>query len=241
MPGKRVLIVATSHDRLGDTGERTGLWLEELATPYYALLDGGAEVTLASVRGGAIPLDPRSVPAQAGAGSGEKPAEEQELPESVHRFLADERAMAAARGTPSVEEVDGSRFDAVFLPGGHGTMWDLPESGTLARLLGEAFDRGAVVAAVCHGPAGLVPARRRDGLPLAEGRRVSAFTNSEERAVGLHEVVPFLLEDRLKELGGRFERGPDWQPFAVRDGNLVTGQNPQSSGLVARHVLEALG
>jgi putative intracellular protease/amidase len=198
----------------------------------------GGEVTLASVGGGAIPLDPRSVPAQAGAGSAEGQGE---LPESVHRFLADERAMAAAGGTPSVGEVDGAGFDAVFLPGGHGTMWDLPRSEALARLLGEAFDRDAVVAAVCHGPAGLVPARRRDGRPLVEGRRVSAFTNSEERGVGLHEVVPFLLEDRLKELGGRFERGPDWQPFAVRDGNLVTGQNPQSSALVARHVLEALG
>ena len=119
-------------------------------------------------------------------------------------------------------------------------MWDLPESEALARLVGSMFDQGKIVAAVCHGPAGLVAARRRDGRPIVEGRRVNGFTNSEEDGVGLRDVVPFLLEDRLKELGGRFERGPDWQPFAVRDGNLVTGQNPQSSDLVARHVLDAL-
>ena len=131
-------------------------------------------------------------------------------------------------------------FDAIFLPGGHGVMWDAAEDDTLARTVGSLFDAGKVVAAVCHGPAGLVKAQRQDGRPIIDGLRVSGFTNTEEDAVGLTSVVPFLLEDRLRELGGRFERGPDFQPFALRDGNLITGQNPQSSDLVARRLLEAL-
>jgi putative intracellular protease/amidase len=229
MAQKRVLIVTTSHDRMGSTGYPTGVWLEELAVPYYALQEGGAEVVLASVKGGEVPFDPRSLPGQG-----------QEVVEAVHRFLGDERAMAAARSTPAMAAIDASGFDAVFLPGGHGTMWDLPESEPLARLVGRFFDEGRIVAAVCHGPAGLVSARRRDGRPIVEGRRVNGFTNSEEEGAGLTRVVPFLLEDRLKEQGGRFERGPDWQPFAVRDGNLITGQNPQSSALVAQHVLTAV-
>lgn len=240
MAGKRVLIVTTSHEKMGSTGHPTGVWLEELAVPYYALQDGGAEITLASIKGGRIPFDPRSLPAEAGAGSGEGPAGQQEVPEAVRRFLADGRAMAAASNTPAVAGIEPAGFDAVFLPGGHGTMWDLPESEALARLVGTLFDQGGIVAAVCHGPAGLVSARRRDGRPIVEDRRVNGFTNSEERAVGLADVVPFLLEDRLKDLGGRFECGPDWQPFAVRDGNLITGQNPQSSALVAQHVLTAV-
>jgi putative intracellular protease/amidase len=240
MPAPKVLVVATSHDQMGSTGHRTGVWLEELATPYYALLDGGAEVTLVSIKGGAIPWDPRSLPAEAGDGPGEKP-EQQEVPASVHRFLADERAMATTRNSPALNSVDLGAFDAVFLPGGHGPMWDAANDETLAQVIGSLFDQGKVVAAVCHGPAGLVKATRQDGRPIVDGRRVSAFTNTEEEAVGLTKVVPFLLEDRLKELGGRFERGSDWQPFAIQDGNLITGQNPQSSELVARHVLTALG
>lgn len=241
MPAPKVLFVATSHDQMGSTGHRTGVWLEELATPYYALLDGGAEVTLVSIKGGAIPWDPRSLPTEAGDGPGEKPEEQQEVPASVHRFLSDEKAMATARQSPALGSVDPGSFDAVFLPGGHGPMWDAANDETLAQVIGSLFDQGKVVAAVCHGPAGLVKATQQDGRPIVGGRRVSAFTNTEEEAVGLTKVVPFLLEDRLKELGGRFERGPDWQPFAIQDGNLITGQNPQSSELVARHVLTALG
>ena len=243
MPDSRnkVLIVTTSHGQMGATGHRTGVWLEELASPYYALFDGGAEVTLASIRGGEIPFDPRSLPAEASEGPGEQPEEQQKVPASGRRFLADETAMHAARNSPAVDRFqDGGGFDAVFLPGGHGTMWDLPESAALARLVGAMFDRGKAVAAVCHGPAGLVSARRADGRPVVEGRRVNGFTNSEEDAVGLSAVVPFLLEDRLKQLGGRFERGPDWHPYAVQDGNLITGQNPQSSELVAHLVLSTL-
>jgi putative intracellular protease/amidase len=241
MPAPKVLFVATSQDQMGSTGHRTGVWLEELATPYYALLDGGAEVTLVSIKGGAIPWDPRSLPTEAGNGPGEKPEEQQEVPASVHRFLSDEKAMATARQSPALGSVDPGSFDAVFLPGGHGPMWDAANDETLAQVIGSLFDQGKVVAAVCHGPAGLVKATQQDGRPIVGGRRVSAFTNTEEEAVGLTKVVPFLLEDRLKELGGRFERGPDWQPFAIQDGNLITGQNPQSSELVARHVLTALG
>lgn len=240
MPGKKVLVVATSHAELGSSGHRTGVWLEELATPYYVLQDGGADVMLVSIKGGEIPFDPRSVPAEAGQGPGDKPADQQDAPASVRRFLADDRTQAIARNSPALDSVDPQAFDAVFLPGGHGPMWDTANDELLARIIGSMFDAGKPVAAVCHGPAGLVRAKRHDGRPIVEGRRVSAFTNTEEEAVGLIKVVPFLLEDRLKELGGRFERGPDWQPYAVRDGNLITGQNPQSSELVGRHVLQAL-
>jgi len=233
MIGRRVLIVTTSHAEMGGTGHKTGVWLEELAVPYYALKDGGAEVTLASVRGGAIPFDPRSLPDQG--------PDQGEVPEAARRFLDDKDAMRAARKAPSVDQVAGHPCDALFLPGGHGTMWDLPDSDALALLVGSYLDDHRVVAAVCHGPAGLVRARRGDGRPVVEGKRVSAFTNSEEDGVGLREVVPFLLEDRLRELGAHYEKGPDWQPFAVRDGCLITGQNPQSSDLVAHHVLVALG
>jgi putative intracellular protease/amidase len=226
---------------MGGTGHATGVWAEELATPYYAFIDGGAEATLASIRGGEVPFDPRSLPQTAGGGAGETPADRQEVPAPVARLLADEAAMAAVRSTRPVEAVAEREFDAIFLPGGHGTMWDLPESEPLARLVGAMFDQGKIVAAVCHGPAGLVSAKRADGRPLVEGRRVTAFTNSEEEGVGLKDAVPFLLEDRLKELGGRWEAAPDWQPHAVQDGNLITGQNPQSSELVAKAILAALG
>jgi len=237
MAATQVVIVTTSHSELGSSGGRTGVWLEEMAVPYYALLDAGVVVLVASVHGGAIPLDPRSVGDAVGPASDRQPA----LPASVRRFLGDEQAMETAQSSIPVASIADRQFDAVMLPGGHGAMWDMPGSAGLAQLVGGHFDRGRLVAAVCHGPAGLVAAKRQDGRPIVEGRRVSGFTNTEENSVGLAHVVPFLLEDRLKELGGLFERGPDWQPYAVRDGNLLTGQNPQSSGLVARRLLEALG
>jgi putative intracellular protease/amidase len=224
----KILIVTTSHDRLGDTGQPTGLWLEELATPYYVLADSGAELTLASIQGGAVPIDPKSREPEGG------------VPASVERFLADTKAVATARATPAIGEINAGDYDAIFLPGGHGTMWDLPGSGALARAVGAALDAGRIVAAVCHGPAGLVSAKTGDGRPVVEGKRVSSFTDSEEKAVGLTEVVPFLLETRLRTLGAQVEKGPDFQPFAVRDGNLITGQNPASSEQVAELMLEAL-
>ncbi len=222
---KRMLLVVTSHDRLGETGAKTGFWLEELATPYYAFVDAGVDVTIASPEGGAAPFDPKSAGEAA----------------SVRRFQADPVALEKVRNTLPLSRAEGTAWDGIFIAGGHGTMWDLPASQPLARVLGAAFDGGAVVSAVCHGPAGLVAARRRDGRPLVEGKRLTAFTNEEEAAVKLSAVVPFLLQSKLSELGGRFEVGGMWQPHAIRDGQLVTGQNPQSSEKVAHLVLEALG
>jgi putative intracellular protease/amidase len=224
----KVLIVVTSHDRLGDTGEKTGFWLEELAAPYYVFRDAGLAVDIASPKGGAAPHDPRSLDR-----AGSRPA-------TVERFLSDDEARRKIEATLPLDEVDASAYAAVFLAGGHGTMWDLPGSAALARILGEMHDRGAAVAAVCHGPAGLVGARGKDGRPIVAGKRVTAFTNAEEEGAKLTGVVPFLLESKLRELGGTFVAGEMWKAHAVRDGNLVTGQNPASSERAARLVLEAL-
>ena len=224
----KILMIMTSNATMGDGAHRTGLWFEELTTPYYIFVDAGAKVTLASIAGGAAPVDPRSV----------KPAGENES--SVDRFLSDTAAMAALESTPAVGTLSALDYDAVFLPGGHGTMWDLPESRELADLLKAAWVGERVVAAVCHGPAGLVSATDGAGKPLVAGRRVTGFTDAEERAVGLETSVPFLLETRMRELGGRFESTQNFKPFAVADGRLVTGQNPASSGLTAQLTLEAL-
>lgn len=224
----RILFVLTSHAALGSTGRATGVWLEELATPYYALRDAGHDITLASIAGGPVPIDPGSDKA------GERPA-------SAERFLNDAAAMQALRSTPRIDALRWQDFDAIFLPGGHGTMWDLPQSAALARTLGEAFDAGRVVAAVCHGPAGLVNARRADGTPFVAGRQVASFTDAEEAAVGLTDVVPFLLGSRLAALGAKLSTAPNFQAHAVRDGHLVTGQNPASSRAVAQLVIQALG
>ena len=202
--------------------------LEELATPYFTFIDAGASVTLASMKGGPAPIDPRSVKAK-----GENEA-------SVDRFLDDEAAYRALNDTIPISTIDAKPYDAVFLPGDHGTMWDLPESAELAALLGKAWGNGKVVAAVCHGPAGLVNAKDEAGSPLVRGRRVTAFSDSEEHAVGLDTAVPFLLESRLRERGGRYESAADFQPFAIADGLLVTGQNPTSSVLTAKLTLGAL-
>lgn len=223
-----VLIVTTSHDRLGLTGEPTGLWFEELATPYYLFKDAGLRVTLASVAGGVVPIDPRS---RGEAGT---------HPASVARFLADETAMNALESTSAVTAYVDVQHDAIFLPGGHGTMWDYPQSEALALLISQTLQRDKIVGAVCHGPAGLVAALDREGSSVVKGRRVSAFTNEEEAAVGLTDKVPFLLETRLTALGGRFEKGPAFAPFAVSDRGLVTGQNPASSEKVADLMLKEL-
>lgn len=224
----KVLMVATSADRMTPSDEPTGVWLEELTTPYYAFRDAGAEVTLASIKGGKVPVDARSL------------EDEATKAESVQRYMKDEALQALVASTPRFTDLDADGFDALFLPGGHGTMFDYPNSDELARLV-EQFDReGKIVSAVCHGPAGLVAAKKEDGTPLVAGRKVAGFTDSEERAVKLDDKVPFLLESRLKELGGAYEKGPDFSPFAVRDGNLVTGQNPQSAAKVAELVMDSL-
>lgn len=225
---RRVLMIVTSNSRMGDTGKPTGLWAEELVVPYYAFVDAGVEVVLASPAGGPAPIDPASVKPR---GSNEP---------VIERFLGDAAAQAAVSATARASEVDASEFDAVFFPGGHGTMWDLPQDAGVTRAVERALAEGKVIASVCHGAAGLVTARRPDGRSIVQGKRVNSFTDAEESEVGLSAIVPFLLESRLRELGGRFEGAGNWQPFVVRDGLLITGQNPQSSALVAQEVLDAL-
>lgn len=228
MSRSRILIIATSHGDMGSPGEKTGIWLEELTTPYYAFADQGAKVTLASINGGAVPIDPRST------------AEDSLKEESVRRYFDDGELQAKVAGTPAFTRLNGDDYDALFLPGGHGTMWDYPKSQELAALVTRFLETGKPVAAVCHGPAGLTLARTADGEPVVRGKKIAGFTNSEEQAVGLTKVVPFLLEDRLRELGGDYQKGPDFAPFAVRDGLLITGQNPGSATRTAALTLEAL-
>jgi putative intracellular protease/amidase len=223
---QRVLIVTTSHGRFGAADVPTGLWLEELATPYWILRDGGCAIDIASMAGGQVPVDPRSL-------EGERPA-------SVQRFLADSKLAQCLAASRALADIAPANYTAIFLPGGHGTLWDFPADARLARAIAGAYDEGRVVAAVCHGPAGLIGAVRADGKALVGARRITAFTNAEEAAVGLTDYVPFLLESRLRELGGIFEHAAAFKPHAVRDGNLITGQNPQSSTAVAQLLLKAL-
>ncbi|RUO30904.1 type 1 glutamine amidotransferase domain-containing protein [Aliidiomarina sedimenti] len=223
----KILVVLTSHDRLGDTGEKTGFWLEELAAPYYVFKDAGADVTLASPAGGQPPLDPKS-------------DDESAQTAATERFRQDDEANKQLAATLALSQVDAADFDAVFYPGGHGPLWDLATDTTSINLL-EAFARAdKPLALVCHAPGALVKVRDADGQPLVAGRRVTGFSNSEEDAVGLTEVVPFLIEDEFKRLGGLYEKGPDWEPLAVTDGYLVTGQNPASSEATASALLKLL-
>ena len=224
-----VLMIVTSHAQLGDTGKPTGIWAEELTTPYYALLDAGFGVVLASPLGGQPPFAEGSVKSPAEANEG-----------SVKRFLQDAQAMAAFNHTLKTSEIRSANYSATFLPGGHGTMWDTATDDHTARLVADSFNTGKPTAAVCHGPAGLVKAMRADGKSILFGKKVNGFTNAEETAAGLMDVVPFHLETTMRALGGIFESGPNWGAYAVRDGNLITGQNPASSALVAQHTVAAL-
>jgi len=228
MPSK-ILMIVTSSSRMGNTDKPTGLWAEELAVPYYALVDAGVSVVIASTAGGKAPIDPGSVRAK---GTNDP---------DVERMLADPSLQAQIENTCPVHELKGEDFDAVFFPGGHGTMWDLPADHGVKAAVESAFEKGRFIASVCHGAAGLVSALRRDGLPMVHGKRVNSFTDAEEVEVGLAGVVPFMLEARLRELGGVFEGGDNWQAFAIRDGQLITGQNPQSWAKVAEMLIEALG
>jgi putative intracellular protease/amidase len=221
-----ILMVLTSHDTLGNTGEKTGFWLEEFAAPYYVFTDAGASVTLASPKGGQPPLDPKSDAPDAQTGA-------------TRRFNDDAAARAALANTTVLSTVNAGDFDAVFYPGGHGPMWDLAEDAASIGLIESFVRAGKPVGAVCHAPAALRHVKDDAGQPLVRGRRVTGFTNTEEAAVGLTKVVPFLLEDMLKAQGGQYTRGPDWQPHVVTDGLLVTGQNPASSDAGA-HALLAL-
>lgn len=229
MSSPKIIFIATSHAVMGDTQEPTGVWLEELSTPYYQLIDAGFQVDVGSIKGGKIPVDPRSQQPQG------------ENADSVERMLEDFEAMHKITHSTAIEAIDFSAYDVLFLPGGHGTMWDLPGSERLASVIPAMLENGKVVSAVCHGPVGLVSAKYTNGTPVVAGKRVTGFTNAEESAVGLTEVVPYLLESKLRELGAAYESGPDFEPFAVRDGNLITGQNPVSSEAVAELVIQALG
>jgi putative intracellular protease/amidase len=221
----KILMVLTSHDRLGDTGEKTGLWLEEFAAPYYIFKDAGAEITLASPKGGQPPLDPKS-----------------DAPEmrtaAMRRFKNDPEARQELAGTVKLSQINSGDFDAVFYPGGHGPLWDLAEDSDSIALIEKLYAAGKPVAAVCHGPAVFRHAKAPDGSPLVQGKSVTGFANSEEAAVGLTNVVPFLVEDLLKQNGGHYSKDADWHAYAVSDGNLITGQNPASSAAAARLLLE---
>ncbi|MET4697244.1 putative intracellular protease/amidase [Constrictibacter sp. MBR-5] len=223
----KVLMVLTSHDRLGDTGRKTGFWLEELAAPYYVLKDAGAEITLASPEGGRPPLDPKS----------DEPDFQTDL---TRRFKADEAANAQLAQTLRLDGVDQKDFDAVFYPGGHGPMWDLAEDPNSIALIESVVAAGKPLALVCHAPGVLHRVTNPDGTPFVRGRSVTGFTNSEEAAVGLAEVVPFLLEDKLVGLGAVFSKVKDWGVHTVVDGQLITGQNPASSAEAAQALLAAL-
>jgi putative intracellular protease/amidase len=222
-----ILMVMTSHDKLGNTGEKTGFWLEEFAAPYYTFLDSGINVTVSSPNGGQPPIDPKS----------DTPEGKTELTE---RFKSDPAAQKVLANTVKLAGVKAEDYDAVFYPGGHGPLWDLAEDARSISLIENFYNAGKPVAAVCHAP-GVLRHVKVNGEPLVKGKRVTGFTNTEEEAVHLTNVVPFLVEDELKRLGGRFEKVDDWQSFSIIDGRLITGQNPASSTAVAQDLLKVLG
>ncbi len=222
-----ILMVLTSHDQLGTTGEKTGFWLEEFAAPYYSLKDAGATLTLASPAGGQPPLDPKS-----------------DAPDSqtdaTRRFAKDSDAQAQLASTLRLGNINPADYDAVFYPGGHGPLWDLAQDKYSIALIEALYSAGKPVAAVCHAPAVLRHTLGPDGKPLVAGKRVTGFSNSEEAAVGLTDVVPFLVEDMLGANGGLYHKSDDWQSHVEADGNLITGQNPGSSEATAQALLAAL-
>ena len=224
----KILMVLTSHDQLGDTGKKTGFWLEEFAAPYYVFKDAGADVTLASPKGGQPPLDPKSDDADAQT-------------DDTRRFKGDDAAQRVLASTAKLSGVKADGFDAIFYPGGHGPMWDLAGDADSRRLIEAFAKKGQPIGAVCHAPAVFRDTNGPDGGKLVAGKRVTGFTNSEEQGVGLTDVVPFLVEDMLKQNGGKYEKGADWGSYVVRDGMLVTGHNPASSAAAAKELLTLLG
>ncbi|MBS1227907.1 MAG: type 1 glutamine amidotransferase protein [Proteobacteria bacterium] len=225
---KKILMVLTSHDKLGDTGKKTGFWLEEFAAPYYVFKDAGAAITLASPQGGQPPLDPKS----------DDPTAQTE---ATRRFKADPAAQAVLASTRKLADVSARDFDAVFYPGGHGPLWDLAEDKASIALIESMFAAGKPVAAVCHAPGVLRHPKDGNGNSVLRNKSVTGFTNTEEEAVGLTEIVPFLVEDMLKKNGGHYSKLADWQPYVVTDGLLITGQNPASSEPAATALLKKLG
>lgn len=221
-------MVLTSHDRLGDTGRKTGFWLEEFAAPYYIFKDAGAEITLASPKGGQPPLDPKS-------------DEPDFQTDATRRFSDDAEARDHLAHTVLLADVTPGDFDAVFYPGGHGPLWDLATDRQSIALI-EGFHRSQKpVGLVCHAPGVLKDVKNADGTPLVKGRQVTGFTNTEEAAVELTDIVPFLVEDMLRDRGGLYVKGPDWQSYMAAEENLLTGQNPASSEIVAREIVNRLG
>jgi putative intracellular protease/amidase len=223
----KVLIVLTSHDQLGNTGKKTGFWLEELAAPYNTFKDAGAEIVLASPKGGQPPLDPKS-------------NEPDFKTDATRRFEADVDANAQLANTVRLDSVSQADFDTVFYPGGHGPLWDLAEDRHSVALIEAFIAAGKPVALVCHAPGVLRDVKTAEGTPLVQGRKVTGFTNTEEAGVGLTEVVPFLVEDMLKAAGGHYSKGPDWGSYVVTDGVLITGQNPASSAETAAVLLRTV-
>jgi len=223
----KVLFVLTSHNKLGDTGELTGSWIEEFATPYFYFLDKGIEVVIATPNGGQAPIDPKS-----NDPSFQTPA--------TKRFYSDQKAQNALASTVKITSVKQKDFKAVFYPGGHGPMWDLATDKNSIQLIQDFYNNSKPIAFVCHAPAALVNVKDKSGKYLIAGKKVTGFTNNEEAAVGLTKVVPFLLEDKLKERGGKYSQGSDWSSYVVEDGLLLTGQNPQSSEEVATKLLSKI-
>lgn len=222
-----VLFVLTSHDKLGDTGKKTGFWIEEFASPYYSLLDKGVNITIATPKGGQAPIDPSSNTDDAQT-------------EATKRYWDDKEAQERIANTKKLSAINASDFDAVFYPGGHGPLWDLANDATSIQLIETFNEQEKPIGFVCHAPAALKNVKGKDGSPLVKGKKVTGFTNSEEKAVQLTDVVPFLVEDMLKENGGIYSKKEDWAAYAVQEGNLITGQNPASSELVAEKLLAAL-
>lgn len=223
----KVLIVLTSHSELGNTGHKTGFWIEEFAAPYYTLKDAGAELTIASPKGGQPPIDPKS-------------AEPASQTDATRRFNQDKELQQLLASTKQLSEVSADDFDAVFYPGGHGPLWDLTNDTDSIQLIQNFWKAGKPVAAVCHAPAVLLNVKDENGNALVKGKNVTGFTNTEEEAVKLTKVVPFLLEDELKKKGGHYSKKDDWASYVVKDGKLITGQNPASSEEAAKQLLGLL-
>lgn len=223
----KILIVLTSHNELGNTGHKTGFWIEEFAAPYYTLKDAGAAITIASPKGGQPPIDPKS-------------AEPSNQTEATKRFDSDKALQQLLSNTKKLSEVSADDFDAVFYPGGHGPLWDLTNDTNSIKLIEKFWAAKKPVAAVCHAPAVLLHVKDENGEPLVKGKKVTGFTNTEEDAVQLTNVVPFLLEDELTNKGGNYSKKGDWASYVVKDGLLITGQNPASSEAAAKELLALL-
>ena len=222
-----ILFVLTSHDQLGDTGNKTGFWVEEFANPYYTLLDKGAKITIATPKGGAAPIDPSSDSPDAAT-------------EDTDRYNKDADAKERIANTKILADINPNDFDAVFYPGGHGPLWDLANDETSIALIEKFNSQQKPIAFVCHAPAALKSVKNTDGSPIVKGKKVTGFTNTEEAAVQLTNIVPFLVENMLTENGGIYSKKEDWAAYAIQDGNLITGQNPASSALVAEKLIESL-